>query len=70
MTESNGFATRIFGPDRATLLRELLPASAAEQAAQRTSKAKITLRTCHADLGQQHPMITKACLPLPLARVS
>jgi hypothetical protein len=30
-----GFATRIFGPDRATLLRATLPASAAEQAARR-----------------------------------
>ncbi len=35
-----GFATRIFGPDRAALLREQLPASAAEQAAQRDKEAK------------------------------
>jgi len=34
-----GFATRIFGPDRAALLREQLPASAAEQAAQRDKDA-------------------------------
>jgi site-specific DNA recombinase len=34
-----GFATRVFGPDRAALLRQQLPASAAEQAAQRDKQA-------------------------------
>src|SRR5262249_22786621 len=33
------YATRVFGPDRARFLRERLPASAAEQAAQREKEA-------------------------------